>query len=222
MLIQLELESIIDEASLFASCLQLVTDEAEIKIRINHAPRLSMQKLNVKVLHATHHTVPLVVSGSSSSSESSLELSRVIILRFLPPSDVHTASMGSNGAAATAELPTVPDEDAKDVVDDTSLATPGRSPAPAADTSERHEASVPLVHSASFLVKPSMLASATLLPGDASYAALPPFAGLAHASNPLLERKRSDRGHRPAVSRVWGEALQCSDATERKRIAKSF
>lgn len=44
MLIQLELESIIDEASLFASCLQLVTDEAEFEIRINHAPRLSMQK----------------------------------------------------------------------------------------------------------------------------------------------------------------------------------
>ena len=39
LLIQLELESIIDEASLFASCLQLVTDEEENEIRISNAPK---------------------------------------------------------------------------------------------------------------------------------------------------------------------------------------
>jgi len=57
LLIQLELESIIDEASLFASCLQLVTDEEENEIRISNAPKIEYAKVKCKrMIHNSPHS----------------------------------------------------------------------------------------------------------------------------------------------------------------------
>jgi hypothetical protein len=156
---------------------------------------------------ATHHTVPAVTSRSSSES-SSLELSRVIMLKFLPPSEVQAASIGSTANAVADE-------------DDTNRATPGRNPAPT-DPSERHDRSAPLVHSASFFVKPSMLPTALCLPGDASTTAPTAFTGLPTTSASRLNSPHLDRGQRPTHSSFLRDAPQLSAVTDRNIMAYSF